>query len=1114
MVTVPTYDPGGTQRTQPMRPIDITPDAFGAQIGRAVTQVGQNISQVADAFKAEEAKNDDTAAMDLYTQASSRMRQAMYDPNTGLMNKQGKDAIGLTKAADETSQTIYNEVAPQAVNENQRRAFQTLWQRHNEAVLNGASEYEFKQAAAARNDTQSAALGNIQDDMVANYQNPKALETDKNNFRAMIAANPNGFPPEKVAELQREGLSSLNLAVMQRLAQDSPGAALDYYNSHKSEFNGADHAKAFSMVDQVAKIREVKGFVQQTTGDTLPAAIQKGMVTTESGGDPNALSPAGAIGQWQLMPDTAREQAKILGKSDVAAMSDRQLHDYFATKQGQIDNSQIGQAYMSAQMKRYNGDYEAALIAYNAGPANADKFLNAGRDYSVLPKSDETFNYVRKVFANTLGANLDGAKSSTDIQNAANPIKPGSSFNGDSTQFLLTKLHKDKPASYITDMQPVLRNSLASMMSSAPDFVKNGLDILSGTRTPDKQAEIISRNISRYGFSQKEWDADVASMGPVAAGDKWRARLRAAGMTKEYGMPGTSHHQLGLAADLGWNGGEYSGAPQEVKDWVQQNSTRFGLTFPVPGEDWHIEPSTARDGQVVMRDPQTTARNQISNQMGEEAGRVIYAGNLPSAADIYTSTVQPYTVQQNQTDLTDWLAQAQQKYADDPAKLAEATRQLTLEWNTQSKAIKADQNQAYADVLGRILNGDDIRNMDPSVLQKLAPGKLSALMATQDKWQNGKPSNTDTYLKLDGMSPEEFSKVDLHDYVGDLSQADTKKFADRQRQLSLASSKAHASDQIRTRTQMVNGMVDQLGLDPKPGSDDAKTVEQLNRALDDRIAAWNGDNPGKRIDSQTTQKMLDELVINGTIRGTGWISDTSKMEFQLTPEEKSNFTVATSVDQIPSDKQPIVAQVYRSLFGQNPTETPAVDLYNDLYRIQIGGTPTPPDYILPRIRQAFVKANGFAPNADQAAQMYTIMLKNATTNSTQRQIVNQTQAAVQVPVPVVAKKPVEKPATTPVEKKPAEQPQASTDWGKSIADTLETARKTILPTPAEWQQQEQARKAAQPADPTAGADENGVVSKATQGDLTVFKVILSNGVKLRRYVDKDGNTVKEVKGWE
>ena len=60
-------------------------------------------------------------------------------------------------------------------------------------------------------------------------------------------------------------------------------------------------------------------------------------------------------------------------------------------------NVRFGQQYMVAMLKRYGGDREAALVAYNAGPANADKWLKSNRNYASLPQRQETEPYAKGI---------------------------------------------------------------------------------------------------------------------------------------------------------------------------------------------------------------------------------------------------------------------------------------------------------------------------------------------------------------------------------------------------------------------------------------------------------------------------------------------------------------------------------------------------------------------------------------------------------------------------------------------------------------------------------------------------------------------------------------------
>lgn len=58
------------------------------------------------------------------------------------------------------------------------------------------------------------------------------------------------------------------------------------------------------------------------------------------------------------------------------------------------ERARVGRDYLAAMVKRY-GDEKTALVAYNWGPGNTDRWLKKGGDFSRLPK--ETQNYVAKV---------------------------------------------------------------------------------------------------------------------------------------------------------------------------------------------------------------------------------------------------------------------------------------------------------------------------------------------------------------------------------------------------------------------------------------------------------------------------------------------------------------------------------------------------------------------------------------------------------------------------------------------------------------------------------------------------------------------------------------------
>lgn len=196
-------------------------------------------------------------------------------------------------------------------------------------------------------------------------------------------------------------------------ASETLGALVEQQDTNRGNENyGVDHAPSTSnsIAGPVASLLQTLGpstaeaqMVEENTPHwseqhDFPALV-KAVIKQESGGNPNAVSPKGAVGLLQIMKPTFDEWAGKLG-IDKPNIKDPE------------QNVQVGSAYLKWLMSKFSGDLPLALASYNAGIGRVLKALTLAskngqprtweyaKNYLPPGVQSETIPYVSKVLKN------------------------------------------------------------------------------------------------------------------------------------------------------------------------------------------------------------------------------------------------------------------------------------------------------------------------------------------------------------------------------------------------------------------------------------------------------------------------------------------------------------------------------------------------------------------------------------------------------------------------------------------------------------------------------------------------------------------------------------------
>lgn len=451
--------------------------------------------------------------------------------------------------------------------------------------------------------------------------------------------------------------------------------------------------------------------------------------------------------------------------------------------------------------------------------------------------------------------------------------------------FLMGKTPGKGPEA-VNGLDDAFATNLAAMMQDAPPGIRDGLQIGSGYRSVERQRQL--------------WEASDKTGKMVAP-------------------PGRSYHNKGQAVDLWYNGTRLDKAPKEVRDWVHDNASKYGMYFPMGYEPWHIEPHGTRDGTIAPKTNKTVPRVSMPSYDDIEAG-------------------------------LDGIS--------DPKVRELVRRRINSQIEATNKAVEMREKAARAELWKMIDQGATPDQVPEEVRQDAGLAAVSSAWEYTEKQAKRSETVNDETLMYDmrkyaAMEPEKFAEIDLNDYRDRLSKEAIKELTGLQTGALTDQRKARedglnltaAFSQSQTQLEAVG--ITTAGKEGEERAEAARRLAQFQNQLAGQMDEFKRSNDGRPPTQTDVQQMINRLllpVIVKTPKTSVWgmtarelwgvdeaVSETPGLAFEMgglsNMADGSTVEVAVQYKDIPPRDRVEIEVALETQMGRKPSEAEVEGAY-------------------------------------------------------------------------------------------------------------------------------------------------------------------------------------------
>lgn len=365
---------------------------YDQQVPQATRQL---LSQAGEIAAFQKVAADQTAVQDATGQLSRAKTSILYDPQNGVMAKQGKDAFGAPEDAMTQFKKAANDIVAKSIHgPGQKAAFNHTAIGMMDEMNQQVQAHVGQQIKVYDNQTFKALLDNEQDAAALAYGSSDQINASLNRQKAAAQdyAKRNGLGDEQIKALNSDITTDTHAGIIERMLTDQHDvAAKAYYDANKDEID----AKTQDKLSKALKEGSLRG-ESQRQGD---------QIWSDTGGDlREALQKTTDIQDPELR-DRTRQRIKQFAEDDEMALHHDQERAYLSAanlvdQQRITDPQKIRDAIPPTEWETMTPEHRTALLKRSEDVPNDDQkwldFLDLAKrpdKLAELSKGDFESNY-------------------------------------------------------------------------------------------------------------------------------------------------------------------------------------------------------------------------------------------------------------------------------------------------------------------------------------------------------------------------------------------------------------------------------------------------------------------------------------------------------------------------------------------------------------------------------------------------------------------------------------------------------------------------------------------------------------------------------------------------